>query len=71
MNRTGRTLTILLVVVGLVLAFLAGTVTATVGAPAAIEALPPGQWAAVQASNVLLLDQGPVSAYLPLVLRDW
>lgn len=71
MNQTGRTLTILLIVVGLVLAFLAGTATATVGAPAVIEAPTPGKWAAVQASNVLLLDQGPVCAHLPLVLRDW
>ena len=70
MNQTGRTLTILLIVVGLVLAFLVGTVTATVGAPAAVEALTRGQWAAVQSSNALLLDQGPVSVYLPLVLRD-
>ena len=70
MNQTGRTLTILLIVVGLVLAFLAGTVTASVSAPAAIQALTPGQLAALQASNALLLEQGPVSAYLPLVLRN-
>ena len=70
MNQTGRTLTILLLVVGLVLAFLAGTATATVGGPAAIEALTPGQWAAVQASNSLLLDQGPVGVYFPVVLRN-
>jgi hypothetical protein len=70
MSQTRRTLTILLIVVGLVLAFLAGTVTATVGAPEAIQALTPGQWAAVQSSNALLLDQGPVSAYLPVLLRN-
>ena len=68
-NQTGRSLTILLIVVSLVQAFLAGTVTATVGAPEAVEALAPGQWAAVQASNALLLDRGPVSVYLPVVLR--
>lgn len=70
MSQTRRTLTILLIVAGLVLAFLAGTATATVGAPAAVEALTPGQWAAVQASNALLLDQGPVGMYLPVVLRN-
>ena len=71
MNRPGRNLTILLIVAGLVLAFLAGTATATVGAPATVEALTPGQWAAVQAANALLLDQGPLSAYLPMVLRNY
>ena len=71
MRDTRRTLTILLIVVGLVLAFLAGTVTATGSAPATVQALTPSQWAAVQASNALLLDQGPVSAYLPILLRDW
>ena len=70
MKETGRTLTILLIVAALVLAFLAGTATATVSAPAAVEALTPDQWAALQASNALLLDQGPVSLYLPLVLRN-
>lgn len=70
MKETRRTLTILLIVASLVLAFLAGTVTATGRAPAAVQALTPGQWAAVQASNALLLDQGPFSVYLPLLLRN-
>ena len=70
MKDARRTLTILLVVAGLVLAFLAGTATATGSAPVAVRALTPSQWAALQASNALLLEQGPVSAYLPLVLRD-
>ena len=70
MKQTGHTLTILLIVAGLVLAFLAGTATVTGSAPAAVQALTPGQWAALQASNALLLDQGPVSLYLPLVLRN-
>jgi hypothetical protein len=69
--ETRRTLTILLIVAGLALAFLAGTATATGSAPAAVQVLTPGQWAALQASNALLLDQGPVSLYLPLVLRHW
>ena len=64
-------LTILLIVAGLVLAFLGGTLTATGGAPAAVQALTPHQWAAVQASNALLLEQGLVSVYLPVVLRNW
>ena len=70
MKETRHTLTILLIVAGLVLAFLAGTATATGGAPEAVQALTPGQQAALQASNALLLDQGPVSVYLPLVLRN-
>ncbi|NIV31872.1 MAG: hypothetical protein GWN58_21020, partial [Anaerolineae bacterium] len=59
-----------LIVAGLVLAFLAGTLTASGSAPAAVEAMTLSQLAALQASNALLLDQGPVSAYLPLVLRN-
>ena len=70
MKETGRTLIILLIVAGLVLAFLAGTATATGSAPAAVRALTPGQQAALQASNALLLVQGPVSLHLPLVLRN-
>ena len=70
MNQTGRTLTILLIVAGLVLAFLAGTMTATGSAPAAVQSLTPGQLAALQTSNALLLEQGPVSTHLPLVLRN-
>ena len=70
MNQTGRTLTILLIVAGLVLAFLAGTMTATGSAPAAVQELTAGQLAALQASNALLLEQGPVSTHLPLVLRN-
>jgi hypothetical protein len=69
MRETRHTLTILLIVAGLLLAFLAGTVSATGSAPAAVEALTPGQWAALQPSHALLLDQGPVSAHLPVVLR--
>ncbi|MEJ2735921.1 MAG: hypothetical protein P8189_20540 [Anaerolineae bacterium] len=70
MKETRRTLTILLIVAGMVLAFLAGTATATGSAPAAIQALTPGQQAALQASHALLLDQGPGNVYLPLVLRN-
>jgi hypothetical protein len=71
MKETRRSLTILLIVAGLVLAFLAGTLTATGSVPAVIQALTPGQLAALQASNALLLEQGPVSVYLPLVLQNW
>ena len=65
-----RTLIMLLVVTGMVLAFLAGAATATGSAPAAVEALTHAQFAVLQASNVLLLDQGPAYVYLPLVLRN-
>jgi len=64
------TLIVLLVVAGMMLAFLAGTVTATGSAPAAVEVLTHAQFAVLQASNVLLLDQGPGYVYLPLVLRN-
>ena len=70
MIGTGRTLIVLLVVAGMVLAFLAGTATASGSAPAAVGPLTDSQWAAVQASNALLLDQGPVYVHLPLVLRN-
>jgi hypothetical protein len=70
MKEKGQTLTILLIVVGLVLAFLAGTVTATGSAPAPVQAPSPDQLAALQATNALLLDQGPVHVQLPLVLRN-
>jgi len=71
MKSPRRTLIILLVVAGMVLAFLAGTATAVTSAPTAIEALTPAQFAVIQASNVLLLDQGPGYVYLPLVLRNY
>lgn len=67
---TGRTLIVLLVVTGMVLAFLAGAVTASTSAPADVGPLTDSQWAALQASNALLLDQGPAYVYLPLVLRN-
>jgi hypothetical protein len=68
MMDTRRTLIVLLVVAGMLLAFLAGTVTAATSAPASVGPLTDGQWAALQASNALLLDQGPAYVYLPLVL---
>jgi hypothetical protein len=69
MNGTLRALTIFLIVIAVVVAFLAGAATVTGHAPAAPQALTLAQWAAVQASNSLLLDQGPLSTYLPIVLR--
>jgi hypothetical protein len=70
MKPPGRTFVIFLVVVGMVLAFLAGTATAVTSDPAAVQALTDAQFAVLQASNVLLLDQGPAYVYLPLVLRN-
>ena len=69
MNGTVRALTILLIVTALAGAFLLGTTTATGTVPAAPQALTPAEWAAIQASNSLLLDQGPFSTYLPVVLQ--
>ena len=65
-----RAMTILLIVVIMVLAFWTGTTVASGSDPAAPGALTPAQWAAVQASNALLLDQGPANIYLLLVRRD-
>lgn len=67
MKHTGRFLTILLVVVAVVLAFMLGTATGSV--PSAPQAVTPAQWAAVEVANSLLLDQGPAGVYLPVVLR--
>jgi hypothetical protein len=69
MNRRRRSLTILLVVVVTILAFLIGTISATSSVPSAPQAVTPAEWAAIQVSNSLLLDQGPASIYLPVVLR--
>lgn len=69
MKGTMRAFTILLIVVAIVVAFFAGTATVASTAPAAPQALTLVQWAALQASNLLLLDQGPSSTYLPVVLR--
>jgi hypothetical protein len=70
MKPPGRTLIVLLVVAGMVLAFLVGAATAIGSAPAAVEALTHAQFAVLQASNALLLEQGPAYVYLPLVLRN-
>jgi hypothetical protein len=70
MKSPGRTFIIILVVAGMVLAFLAGTVTAATSVAASVGPLTDGQWAALQASNAVLLDQGPAYLYLPLVLRN-
>jgi len=69
MNARKRSLIILLIVVAMVLAFLLGTVSVTGSVPSSLEAVTPAQWAALKAANSLLLDQGPVGIYLPVVLR--
>jgi hypothetical protein len=65
-----RALAILLIVAIMVVTFWAGTTAASGSDLAPAQALTPAQWAAVQASNSLLLDQGPASIYLPVVLRQ-
>jgi hypothetical protein len=69
MNARKRWLIILLVVVAVVLAFMLGTASVTGSVPSAPQAVTPAQWAAIEAANSLLLDQGPVGVYLPVVLR--
>jgi hypothetical protein len=69
MNATKYAATILLLVAAMLLALGAETLSAAGITPAAVEALTPGEWAAVQAANALLLDEGPVTVYLPVVLQ--
>ncbi len=69
MNASKRSLLILLIVAAMLLAFLLGTVSVAGIVPSAPEALTPAEWAALQAATWLLLDQGPVGTYLPVVLR--
>jgi len=69
MNTRKRSLIIVLIVVAMILAFLLGTVSVTGSVPSALEVLAPAQWAALEAANSLLLDQGPVGTYLPIILR--
>jgi hypothetical protein len=69
MNAHKRWLIILLVVVAVVLVFMLGTGSVTGSVPSAPQAVTPTQWAAIEAANSLLLDQGPVGVYLPAVLR--
>jgi hypothetical protein len=68
MNTGNRWLIILLIVAAMILAFLVGTATVTGSVPSAPRAVTPAQWAAIEVANSLLLDQGPVGVYLPVVL---
>ena len=69
MNANKHSLLILLIVVAMLLAFLLGTVSVTGSVPSSLEVVTQAQWAALQAANSLLLDQGPYGSYLPLVQR--
>jgi hypothetical protein len=61
-----RALTSLLHVVAMAMTFLAGAATVAGTARAAPQALILARWATTQASNSLLLDQGPFTTYLLL-----
>lgn len=71
MNARKRSLIILLIVAATLLALLAGTISVTGSVPSAPQAVTVTltQWSAIQAADSLLLDQGPVGIYLPVVLR--
>ena len=74
MTRDKRRSGLLLLAAAVLVAFLAGTVTAggdtTVRAPAAApHSLTPAQWAAVQASNALLSGGASHFVHLPLAAR--
>ena len=70
MNARQRSLIILLIVVAMVLAFLLGTASVGGSAPSVVEAVSLPQWAILHTANSLLLDQGSVGVYLPLVLQQ-
>ena len=67
---------ILLILAAMVLGYFLGTVTPPGTAQAVVSrlsisaAITPQQWAAVQASNALLLGDQTYSVYLPLSVRD-
>jgi hypothetical protein len=73
MSGLKRSLTITLIVLTLVVAFVAGTMVAAgspAAAPAAPRALTPGQWAAMQTSNWLTTTQvEDYDTYLPIIER--
>ena len=74
MKKTRR-LFVLLVLGAMVVAYLLGSVTAPGAANGlfsrlSTSAITPQQWAAVQASNALLLDEQGYMVYLPLSLSD-
>jgi len=69
-----KRLFILLIVGAMVIAYLLGTVTNSGAANAvfsklSIAAITPQQWAAVEASNALLLSEESFTVFLPLSLR--
>ena len=69
-----KRLFILLIVGAMVVAYLLGTVTNSGAANAvfsklSIAAITPQQWAAVEASNALLLSEESFTVFLPLSLR--
>lgn len=71
-----KRLMILLILGVMLVAYFLGTVTPPGAAQAMISrlsisaAITPQQWAAVQASNALLLGDQTYSVYLPLSVRD-
>ena len=75
MNQPRR-LVVLLILTAMVIAYFLGTVTIPGTAKAVFSrlsisaAITPQQWAAVQASNALLLSEESFSVFLPLSLRD-
>jgi hypothetical protein len=74
MIRYRRSLAITLAVIASILVFLAGFMTASVGRAIQLHEVGPliltnAQWAAVQASNSLLMGAYSLPTYLPLVFR--
>jgi hypothetical protein len=70
MNGLKRHVTLALIVLALVVAFMAGTMVAS-GSPApAPAAITPEQWVAVQSSNWLMTTQVKNDVFLPTVVRQ-
>jgi len=68
MNATKHSFIILPFVAALVLTFMLGRTSIAREGPSAPLAMSMAEWVAVQTANSLLLDQGPVSVYLPVLL---
>ncbi len=68
MNAIRRHLRIWMLTAGVVIAFLAGVLSADLQAKASTQAVTPQQLAAIQASY-LLLDYQPVRVFLPVARK--
>ena len=69
MKATKLSLPILLIAAVMVLAFMLGSTSVVKGDPPALMAVRMDEWVAIHTANTLLLDQGPLNVYLPVILE--